>query len=273
MLPVGPNKASKIKSAVNRVKPKGSTPIAAAMIEGAKAVGSANKKASIILVADGLDNCKGDPCATAAKLKKSSKDLTIHAIAFDRKDKAKLEALRCVADNTGGTFLAATDEGEFKSALDRIVRISLGKTELPVPTAGGPSLGQLMPAQPQSPGMAAPLPGAQKFKQRPSDPNQMAALPPPGQPQATPGSPAPPAAPPQTSTQDAEKRVALSTTPVAISFKALLTEGGPEVKEGLVWRIFDSKPGRNGKYKLISTHRNSKPTAELAPGDYLVNAA
>jgi hypothetical protein len=274
VLPLGANKAEKIKSVVGGIKPKGSTPIATAMTEGAKAAGASKQKASIILIFDGLDNCKGDPCATAAKLKKSSKDLTIHAIAFDRKEKAALEALRCVADNTGGTFFSATNEGEFRIALDRVIEIALGQSELPVPIAAAPALEALAPAQPQTSGVVPQLQGALKFKQGPSDPNQTAALPPAIQPQQGPAAPLglPPGAPAQAKPDDA-KTAALASQPVAINFKALLTETGPEVRDGLVWRIYKPKPGRDGRYKLISTHRDAAPTADLRPGDYLVNAA
>jgi len=274
VLPLGANKAEKIKSVVNRIKPKGSTPIATAMTEGAKAAGASKQKASIILVADGLDNCKGDPCATAAELKKSSKDLTIHTIAFDRKEKAALETLRCVADNTGGTFFSATNEGEFRIALDRVIEIALGQSELPVPTAAAPALEALAPAQPQTSGVVPQMPGAPKFKQGPSDPNQTAALPPAIQPQQAPaGAPGQPPAPPAQAKPDDAKTAALASQPVPVNFKALLTETGPEVRDGLVWRIYDSKPGRDGRYKLISTHRDAAPTADLRPGDYLINAA
>ncbi len=61
--------------------------------------------------------------------------------------------------------------------------------------------------------------------------------------------------------------------PVPVTFKALLTEGGPKVDRGLVWRVFSFEPAPNGARKLISTHREANPTAALAPGEYLVNAA
>lgn len=61
--------------------------------------------------------------------------------------------------------------------------------------------------------------------------------------------------------------------PVPVTFKALLTEAGPKVESGLVWRVFSLKPAPNGTRKLISTHREANPTAALAPGEYLVNAA
>jgi len=60
---------------------------------------------------------------------------------------------------------------------------------------------------------------------------------------------------------------------VPVTFKALLTETGPKVEKGLVWRVFTAAVGPNGTRKLISTHREPSPTAALPPGEYLVNAA
>ncbi|MGB6948748.1 MAG: hypothetical protein WBD84_06055, partial [Methyloceanibacter sp.] len=64
-----------------------------------------------------------------------------------------------------------------------------------------------------------------------------------------------------------------STLPVPVTFKALLTETGPKVESGLVWRVFSVEPGPDGARKLIGTHHEPNPTAALPPGDYLVNAA
>jgi hypothetical protein len=63
------------------------------------------------------------------------------------------------------------------------------------------------------------------------------------------------------------------TPPVPVTFRALLTETGPKVESGLVWRVFSLEPAPNGTRKLISTHREANPTAALPPGEYLVNAA
>ncbi|HEX6831716.1 MAG TPA: hypothetical protein VF090_09285 [Methyloceanibacter sp.] len=63
------------------------------------------------------------------------------------------------------------------------------------------------------------------------------------------------------------------SAPVPVTFKALLTEGGPQVKTGLIWRVFTPQPGANGARKLVSTHHEAMPTAALVPGEYLVNAA
>ena len=58
-----------------------------------------------------------------------------------------------------------------------------------------------------------------------------------------------------------------------MTFKALLTEAGPQVKTGLIWRVFTPQSGTDGVRKLVSTHREAMPTAALLPGEYLVNAA
>ena len=264
VLQMGAHKADDIAKAVNGVRPKGSTPIAAALSEGAKAVGSEQHKASIILVADGLDNCKGDPCAVSSELKDKGKDLTIHTIAFDRKEKEALKTLSCVAENTGGTFASATSEAELQAALSAAVGLVLNPPAPPPPVAVQPA--------------TAPKAAGQSATAGDQTENELAALndadavtqgEPPGKAESI-----APSQPPAAETAPEKKQAAAAPTgPVAVSFDALLTETGPVIKHGLVWRIFDSKPGADGRYKLINTYREASPTAELTPGQYLVNAA
>ncbi len=53
---------------------------------------------------------------------------------------------------------------------------------------------------------------------------------------------------------------------------ARVTEDGQHISQGLVWRIF--LPGAaNGKPKLIGIHRSAVPVVDIAPGEYLINAA
>jgi hypothetical protein len=61
--------------------------------------------------------------------------------------------------------------------------------------------------------------------------------------------------------------------PTPVSLSASLVEGGEKLQNGLVWRIFEPKPTKSGKYTLVDSYRNAEPTAALAPGEYLVNAA
>ncbi len=269
VLKMGPHKAEAITKAVNGIKPKGSTPIAAALGEGAKAVGSEQHKASIILIADGLDNCKGDPCAVASDLKAKGKDLTIHTIAFDRKEKKALEALSCVAENTGGTFASATNEGELQAALAKATALVLDPPPPAPPVAAAPAAAEQPGA---TAGATETAPGAEQKT------DELAALdgtatPPQSETPSQAESVAPARQPTVTPAPEKKQVAAAPAPPVAVSFDALLTETGPQIKHGLVWRIFDSKPGTDGRYKLINTYREASPTTELKPGQYLINAA
>lgn len=58
-----------------------------------------------------------------------------------------------------------------------------------------------------------------------------------------------------------------------VTLTALLTEDGQGIEQGLVWRVFHSKPGLDGKPRIISTHREASPVLRLEPGEYIVNVA
>jgi hypothetical protein len=71
---------------------------------------------------------------------------------------------------------------------------------------------------------------------------------------------------------------AAAATPAAgavatLTLQAVLTENGQRIDQGLVWRIFEPRPGPDGKSKLVSLHREAVPAVKLAAGEYLVNAA
>lgn len=54
---------------------------------------------------------------------------------------------------------------------------------------------------------------------------------------------------------------------------ALLTADGQKINTGIVWHVFQSKAGADGKSKLVNTSREASPMVQLEPGDYVVNAA
>jgi hypothetical protein len=54
---------------------------------------------------------------------------------------------------------------------------------------------------------------------------------------------------------------------------AQLTEDGQRIDQGLVWRVFTSKPGVDGKPRLISLHRDPTPMLRLPVGDYFISVA
>jgi len=120
VIPVGPHNAAAMKARVKAISPKGKTPLSEAVRQAAQALRFTEERATVILVSDGLETCDVDPCALAAELAGSGADFTVHVIGFDisQEDQGRL---RCLADKTGGLFLAAGDAGSLRDALQKTV--------------------------------------------------------------------------------------------------------------------------------------------------------
>jgi hypothetical protein len=52
-----------------------------------------------------------------------------------------------------------------------------------------------------------------------------------------------------------------------------LTEGGPEITRGLIWRVFNPQPNADGKLPLVASAQGGSSRLHLKPGTYLVHAA
>ena len=116
MLPVGPHNAALMKKKLQGISPKGKTPLSEAVRQAAKALRYTEERASVVLVSDGLETCKVDPCALAEELAMSGVDFTVHVVGFDI-SKEEQSRLRCLADKTGGLFLAANNAQALRDAM------------------------------------------------------------------------------------------------------------------------------------------------------------
>lgn len=116
---VGADRAS-IKAAVNGVNPKGKTPLSESVKFAAEKLKYTENKATVILISDGLETCDNDPCAVGAALEQAGVDFTAHVIGFDiaEEDRAQLE---CLASNTGGRYITASNADELADALTETV--------------------------------------------------------------------------------------------------------------------------------------------------------
>ena len=120
LVPVGANTSAAIRSAVDGIKPKGKTPLSAAVLAAAEELKYTEEKATVILVSDGRETCDLDPCQLGTRLEETGVDFTTHVVGFDvseEKDKAQLQ---CLAENTGGTFVSASSATELKDALTKV---------------------------------------------------------------------------------------------------------------------------------------------------------
>jgi len=121
LLPVSALDKNAFVAAVNAIQPKGKTPISAAVRKAAEELKYTENKATVILISDGLETCNADPCALASELEAAGVDFTTHVIGFDI-NKADSAKLSCLATNTGGQFISASNAVELNKAISKTVK-------------------------------------------------------------------------------------------------------------------------------------------------------
>lgn len=132
LVPVGKGTQEAVLEAVDRLKPIGKTPLSDAVQMAAESLKYTEDRVTVILVSDGKETCKADPCLLGKELKEKGVDFTAHVIGFDVK-KDEEEGLRCLAKNTGGLYVQASDSGSLKKALEATVTEVKKKAAAPVP--------------------------------------------------------------------------------------------------------------------------------------------
>lgn len=58
-----------------------------------------------------------------------------------------------------------------------------------------------------------------------------------------------------------------------VTLKARLTEEGPEISRGLVWRVFRPEEEEDGRLPLVASSQGGSGVFHLQPGSYLVHAS
>lgn len=126
-VPFHKNNIDEIKSVIQKLEPKGTTPIArsleAAALDFPKSTPSRN---IIILITDGVEACDGDPCAVSIALQKQGIILKpfVIGIGLDADFKKTFE---CV-----GQYFDASSEKQFKDVMGIVISQALNNTTLQV---------------------------------------------------------------------------------------------------------------------------------------------
>ncbi|PBC19605.1 VWA domain-containing protein [Mesorhizobium sp. WSM4307] len=116
IVPPQAGSASAITDAADSLKFLGKTPLTAAVKQAAEALRYTEDKATVVLITDGLETCGGDPCALGKELKASGVDFTADVVGFGlTADEGK--QIACLAENTGGKYIRASDEKALQEAL------------------------------------------------------------------------------------------------------------------------------------------------------------
>lgn len=120
--PIGLNNSSKISSELQRLRPKGMTPITYSLKQAVKKdLQGFDGIKHIILLTDGGENCDESPCDYAIELMKKRRDIKIDVIAFDVHDDDDLAQLKCTADVTGGIFNEADTKAKLFNSMSNMI--------------------------------------------------------------------------------------------------------------------------------------------------------
>lgn len=116
----GAGTGQSIADAADRMRFLGMTPLSQAVKQAAESLRYTEEKATVILITDGIETCDADPCALANELEQSGIDFTAHVVGFGLSDEEGRQ-VACLAENTGGKFIQASDAGTLADALTQTV--------------------------------------------------------------------------------------------------------------------------------------------------------
>ncbi|MEZ5900664.1 MAG: VWA domain-containing protein [Hyphomicrobiaceae bacterium] len=121
-----------VTGALDKLSPRGKGPIAQAIRTAAEAVGK-DRPASVVIVNDGVDNCRQDACAAADEFARQVPGVPIDIISI-AVPPASQSALQCIAKATGGEFFDAQDPVALTAAVSEVAQRALGGGALPSAT-------------------------------------------------------------------------------------------------------------------------------------------
>jgi Ca-activated chloride channel family protein len=125
-IPFGPDNHRAIKQKLREIKPSGTTPIAQSLLESANDFPAGPSRNVIILITDGIEECKGDPCAVSYQLQRKGIILKPFVIGLGiTRDFAK--AFECV-----GNYFDASQESQFRHVLNVVISQALNNTSMQV---------------------------------------------------------------------------------------------------------------------------------------------
>jgi Ca-activated chloride channel family protein len=149
-------------AALDKLNPRGKGPLAETLRQAAQGIGP-DRPASIIVINDGVDNCRQDACAAAADFAKAAPDVPVHVIALGIAA-AEHPALQCIPAATGGKFFDARDPVSLAAAISEAAVLALGQdagaaqsAHAPAPDAAAAKPGETAQAALPQTGLLATL--------------------------------------------------------------------------------------------------------------------
>ncbi|MEA1919323.1 MAG: VWA domain-containing protein [Campylobacterota bacterium] len=129
IIPAKPDEALMFTT-LQGINPKGEGSISHALMGAAKAMDYPDEQARVVLITDGKDNGKLDPCEMAKSIKKEAMNFKIYVIGLST-DKAQEKRLQCIADVSEGEYYLADTTAAVNSALHQVIEKIQSLSERP----------------------------------------------------------------------------------------------------------------------------------------------
>jgi Ca-activated chloride channel family protein len=122
------NAAGPILQSVAGLRPQGRTPLTRAVRLAADVLEYRARPATIVLLTDGEESCGESPCALASALKAGGVRTIVHVVSYKIRDSLGSDGVfkaQCLADATGGLFVATETADELAAALEKVLACPL----------------------------------------------------------------------------------------------------------------------------------------------------
>jgi Ca-activated chloride channel family protein len=123
IVPLGPLDRTDLVSKVEKLNPKGRTPITQSIEQAVAVVKGRPDPATIVLLSDGIETCTGDPCAAVRQAKQAGANFLLHVIGFDLSQE-NVASLECAAQAGGGLYFDAKNADDLAGALNRAIEVN-----------------------------------------------------------------------------------------------------------------------------------------------------
>lgn len=163
IVPMGALQKETAIEKINRISPKGKTPISASISMAVNQVKGSEAASTIVLVSDGIETCEKDPCAVVKKLKDSGINFVMHVVGFNVKADAAKQ-LACIAEAGGGSYFSTTNATDLLAAMNQIKESVVEKKEIAPPPPEPEVITQKVSKKTTSIRIKAKGPGTVKLK-------------------------------------------------------------------------------------------------------------
>ncbi len=151
VVPVSPLDKNRLVGKIQSIDAKGETPIAAALRTAGEQLKTKEEETTVVLVSDGKEECRGDPCGAIRDLKAQGLNVKVHVVGFDVGAEEKKQ-LSCIAEAGGGSYFSAKNAAQLKEALAQVRRAAIEQApavpaapKMPVLPKGGINLESAVP--------------------------------------------------------------------------------------------------------------------------------